>query len=1155
MNYPQLTRRLVPVVLAVSMVLPGLSLQAQEMEFADDFSSDSIRFSVGSFNGPDGNFSVTPTADGLQLLTTTDTLDQPASVYFRAIDDSDSFAMDYSHSSSSSIDGGFANAFLQASFYSDTPNSSNRNGEGSVLASITFGYDISRQLGVFYCMGRKDANGDDMQVQGTCGQFELNPNFDQSYALNISLDRNANVLTFSVDDETKTFGIPETIYPSERNTRQIQLYLDGGTGAPSGTVHAVTLGDEVIDMAVNPPVYGRYIGNFEPGSTVEIVNSKVAVTANSFVEADRFTNAELYLQQPTDYLEAELVLSSASDISMPDYQAYAGLEANIYNTQADGGVDGRLGEVRANLNLEARGDGLRRAEICLQHYVDAQGDSRTGLLDPEDPDNRCSSLPLRIELDKAYRTSMSLDRAASTFTFRVGDISQTIPLDTSFFKSENPSARVSIASRNGGIAVGTIDNVRSAPAALTATEQASGATAPVPFPDPIDIATIQEDSTIAYPFDFFNYEPRLDFVDDFSGITSDFGFWSGRDRGGSGVSWSDGAVTLETSTAAGNDDGNWTEFYLDPKTDSLEAVVSMSSETLIPPGNSGAEISIRAIFYNDTQNYGFNDQEGDMEAALQLQFEGDGRRRMRVKLRRRDAGGSGGDNVLEGIAEFEEGLMAIVPEYDQQYKLSLAIDRENGSIRFGVDDQFTDYQITSGAFLPSRNRVLISVNHYRGSGVAVGLIHSVQTDNVDEDFSLGAPLLAPYRPTFNAQYPGRVVEAIDGRLRLEADGTLTSGRDPRIVALSGSDYLGADIELSSESVIASDGKVLVGISGAFYNDLTDGSLEQGNNEGQVFAAVRLTATGDGERFVQYCAFRSNDSDFSDVTELVGGDVENCPRFSFRPELDTAYPAFIKLDRAAATLTFGFNAETFVYNIPTSISNTPPFHGVRARTSDGSKVLAFADNLAFAENPVALADSANGLVADVSTDNNGNTEPTDNSGNTDGAQQPESSSGGGGAIGPGMFILLLLAGIAGLLKRQISFLRTISDRRILRASIPCLCFALLFGCATSSVSPQAENADLSSAEVILHISGKTETWSSGAAYYAADGTIEVVWEGKSGSGTWQVADDGNVCFIASVLSPDEECHSYRLKGGVVHLVYNDNLSQRDVIEGNQLDSFR
>jgi len=92
----------------------------------------------------------------------------------------------------------------------------------------------------------------------------------------------------------------------------------------------------------------------------------------------------------------------------------------------------------------------------------------------------------------------------------------------------------------------------------------------------------------------------------------------------------------------------------------------------------------------------------------------------------------------------------------------------------------------------------------------------------------------------------------------------------------------------------------------------------------------------------------------------------------------------------------------VHNITTSISNTPPFHGVRARTTDDSTVVAWADDLSFAENPVSLSESVNALIEDVS-----NSSPNENGDDT--TESPTNSSGGGSS-GKRLLLLLLLPSI-------------------------------------------------------------------------------------------------------------------------------------------------
>lgn len=469
------------------------------------------------------------------------------------------------------------------------------------------------------------------------------------------------------------------------------------------------------------------------------------------------------------------------------------------------------------------------------------------------------------------------------------------------------------------------------------------------------------DSNLPNLYDILDYSSQVNFLDDFSTDAHQLGLSTGRERGQMGVSWAEGALILESNSFLDNDDGNWSEFYINHQTDSIETVVALSSDSRLPPdGDAEAMIQIRAVFYNDTQDYGFNAQEGDMEAVISIRNRGDGRRQIRLDLRRRYENGRTQDDQFDDLDEVRNGIESIVPELDTEYRIGISLDRENLLLKFFVDDEVFDYAIPTGVFLQSRLRTLVSVNHRGSSGIAVGKVYSIKTDRMDESYRLVAPLLAPYSPQWNTFYPGRSADIVDGRLKLTADGTLTSGRDPGIEVLKTSDYVGASLELSSESQIEADGEVHVQLHSIMYNDL-DGGEQDGSNEGRVFSNIRLISKDVGNPYAEYCISRSNTSDFSETTQLLGNDPEECPRFAIEPSLDTAYPAFIKLDRTLATLTFGFAGETFVYNIPTSIGNSRPFNGVRARTSDNSKVVAWVDDLAFSETPLPLDQSADALI--------------------------------------------------------------------------------------------------------------------------------------------------------------------------------------------------
>jgi len=66
----------------------------------------------------------------------------------------------------------------------------------------------------------------------------------------------------------------------------------------------------------------------------------------------------------------------------------------------------------------------------------------------------------------------------------------------------------------------------------------------------------------------------------------------------------------------------------------------------------------------------------------------------------------------------------------------------------------------------------------------------------------------------------------------------------------------------------------------------------------------------------------------------------------------------------------------------------------------------------------------------------------------------------------------------------------------------------------SVEEESNNARairLNGAQVIEHLSGRTEVWAHGGAYYGADGEMEALWKGKVVTGKWEVSADGNVCY--------------------------------------------
>ena len=91
--------------------------------------------------------------------------------------------------------------------------------------------------------------------------------------------------------------------------------------------------------------------------------------------------------------------------------------------------------------------------------------------------------------------------------------------------------------------------------------------------------------------------------------------------------------------------------------------------------------------------------------------------------------------------------------------------------------------------------------------------------------------------------------------------------------------------------------------------------------------------------------------------------------------------------------------------------------------------------------------------------------------------------------------------------------------------------------------------LNAAQAKAHVSGNTEFWDAGTVFYNPDGQLELVWRKIKSSGTWNIAADGNVCFIVPTWR--ESCHYYLDLNGTITTVVKDKTSGvLKVEQGNQ-----
>jgi len=79
--------------------------------------------------------------------------------------------------------------------------------------------------------------------------------------------------------------------------------------------------------------------------------------------------------------------------------------------------------------------------------------------------------------------------------------------------------------------------------------------------------------------------------------------------------------------------------------------------------------------------------------------------------------------------------------------------------------------------------------------------------------------------------------------------------------------------------------------------------------------------------------------------------------------------------------------------------------------------------------------------------------------------------------------------------------------------------------------------LSAEQARTHVSGNTEFWDEGTVYYNPDGQLELVWHKAKIAGSWEITDDGNVCF--TVPKWNKTCHYYLKHDGAIITVSEGN----------------
>ena len=109
---------------------------------------------------------------------------------------------------------------------------------------------------------------------------------------------------------------------------------------------------------------------------------------------------------------------------------------------------------------------------------------------------------------------------------------------------------------------------------------------------------------------------------------------------------------------------------------------------------------------------------------------------------------------------------------------------------------------------------------------------------------------------------------------------------------------------------------------------------------------------------------------------------------------------------------------------------------------------------------------------------------------------------------------------------------------------------VYGLADEEALAAAGAKRLTPEEVKAHVLGKTEEWERGGGYYGENGELKVIWRRVFSDGSWEVAEDGTVCY--DVPRWERRCHIYmNHEGDIITVEGGMNVGIRPLHEGNKL----
>lgn len=460
----------------LAMTVMSIPLAAQG--FADDFSRNSLRYALERAPGSSGLGQVEVVERGLRFSARVISSGRD-DVHMAVAGPTDKFTARLVLGGSTAVTAvdGEAGAGISGMLYSDTAGVA-ASPAGRVFAELALFVKADGERGVRLCLDRRDEN----DASGPLGVFGdqlcevldgFSPRVEVEHALGLALDRDAGTLTATLDSVQRVIVLPGEVFEASDRSMFLRVYQEGGAGQVSVDILGVETDGLVDDFSISPPAFPGY----EPlsnrgGAGEQTVDIDAATERARFSLTGRpdqgYRQVTLRPQIASDYLEGILSLDTSE---LPtDSRATLRLQGRFYNDTSappDPPGDAVSGDVRGIVQLARVRDDRILAQYCLWRESIEPGVGFEPLLHPERP---CLDFGIQAESRVGYRASITLDRASGGMKFSLGDVSRVHAISTPVNDVARPRFNILLSMAGAGVAVGYLDDFRTAPDALTPGE-------------------------------------------------------------------------------------------------------------------------------------------------------------------------------------------------------------------------------------------------------------------------------------------------------------------------------------------------------------------------------------------------------------------------------------------------------------------------------------------------------------------------------------------------------------------------------------------------------------------------------------------------------------------------------------------------------------